>query len=167
MGFNHLLLGRLQIAGSISFGTQRLHGIHDIVLLSQKGITELLRPVELFIHLLQNLRHRGQRLDGRIPGLLDHGILECLASHFRVGLDPARSLNHFQWVSGSHQNLSQQGVRIEGDRRHQLIQLLLRKGFACRRNGGLGGLILLSNRRTQCQQHGRHQGGGTKTYCVH
>jgi hypothetical protein len=55
-----LLLATFQIAGGICLGTQHLDRIHDVTLLRQKSIAQFLRPVDLFIHLLQNLRYRGQ-----------------------------------------------------------------------------------------------------------
>ena len=54
-----LLLTRLEIAGLICPGAQRLNRVLDVVGLSQKGLAELLGPVQLIAHHCQNLRDRG------------------------------------------------------------------------------------------------------------
>ena len=54
-----LFFARLEIAGLICPGAQRLNRVLDVVGLSQKGLAELLGPVQLIAHHCQNLRDRG------------------------------------------------------------------------------------------------------------
>ncbi len=107
LGLHHLLRGRLQVPGRIGLGTQTLHRIHHVLLLRQESVAKLLRPVEILVHLLQHLRHGGERFDCRIPGLLRHGILERLAADLGIGLDPARRLNDLQRIGRCHQDLGE------------------------------------------------------------
>ena len=51
-----LFFARLEIAGLICPGAQRLNRVLDVVGLSQKGLAELLGPVQLIAHHCQNLR---------------------------------------------------------------------------------------------------------------
>ena len=57
-----LFFARLEIAGLICPGAQRLNRVLDVVGLSQKGLAELLGPVQLIAHHCQNLRDRGNPL---------------------------------------------------------------------------------------------------------
>ena len=127
LGLDCLLLRRLEVAGRNGLGAQRLHRGHYVLLLREEGIAQLLHPVELVVHLLQHLRHRGQRFDRRIPGHLCHGIFQCLAGDIGVSLDKARRLDHFQRIGRGHQDLGQQVIRVKRDRCQQLIKVLLRE----------------------------------------
>src|ERR1051326_5041389 len=89
------LLAALEVAGGIGLGAQRLHRARDVVGLRQKSLAELLGPIELVVHHRQHLRHRGEPLDARIPGLLLHGVLEVLTLEARVVLGPAGRTHHF------------------------------------------------------------------------
>jgi len=57
-----------------------------------------LRPVELVVHHLQGLRHRNQTLDGGIPRLLRHRILESVAGHAGILARPTRCLHDLQRI---------------------------------------------------------------------
>src|SRR5215470_9963789 len=45
-----LFLRRCQLLGAVGLGSQALNGIHDIRLLSEHGVSQLLRPVEFGVH---------------------------------------------------------------------------------------------------------------------
>src|ERR1051326_8460351 len=95
------LLAALEVAGGIGLGAQRLHRARDVVGLRQESLAELLGPIELVVHHRQHLRHRGEPLDARIPGLLLHGVLEVLTLEARVVLGPAGPRPHFPRVGRS------------------------------------------------------------------
>jgi hypothetical protein len=50
LDFNLLLLRCFQVALSLGLGAQLLDGVHDIRLLSQESITQVLSPVQLLAH---------------------------------------------------------------------------------------------------------------------
>src|SRR5262245_66422983 len=53
-----LLFARLEIAALICLGAQRLNCVLYVVGLSQKGLAELLGPIQLIVHHREHLRHR-------------------------------------------------------------------------------------------------------------
>src|SRR5262245_11277170 len=85
-----LLLARFEIAGFVCLGTQCLNCVLDVVRLSQKGLTELLGPVELFVHHREDLRDRRQSLDARIPPLVLHCPFESRPFEVRILFSPTR-----------------------------------------------------------------------------
>ena len=127
-GRDHLLRRRFPgIAGRLRLGSQRLHGVHHVRLLREECVAELLGPVEFVAHHLERLRHRGQRFDARIPGLALHLAFECLALNTGILLRPSRGFDNFERIGRGHQNLAEQRVWIERDRRHELLDLGFRK----------------------------------------
>ena len=102
---------------------------HHVVLLGEEKIAKLLGPLQLVAHYLQHAWERHQRLDAGIPALGLQGggqsvVLQCTVA---VDADPARGLDHFERIGRSHQDLGNQRVRIERDRRHQLRELGVRQ----------------------------------------
>jgi hypothetical protein len=75
-----LLVHALQAAGGVGPGAQTLDCIHDIRLLRQESITELLHPTELVIHHPKYLRKRDQRLYAGSPVLVFKGRCEFIAA---------------------------------------------------------------------------------------
>ena len=140
-----LLRCRLQVAGSVRTRAQPLHGVEYIVLLREERVAEVLCPVELVVHHRQRLWNRRERLDARIPLLLLHRVLERLTGDLGVLARPARRLDHLQRIGRRHQDLRQQIVRIECDRRHQLLDL-------CRRQRFCSTLLLRPHRRSDEQR---------------
>ena len=143
----HLLLVRLQVAVVLRQLPQALDRRHDVILLGEEGVAEFLGPVELFVHHFKHVGEGDQRLDADVPAfaldLLDGGV----AVQLRVGLGPARRLHDFERVRGSHQNLGEQRIGVEGDRRQQGVEFLRLEW--CR-----GGVALRMGRR------GQHNAGG-------
>ncbi len=66
---NNLLLRRLEVARSLSFCAKTLDGVHDIFLLREEGIAQLLCPVEFLAHHVEDLRKIHQGFHARIPVL--------------------------------------------------------------------------------------------------
>src|SRR5262245_13653155 len=79
-----LFLGRCQLVVRLSLRAQALHGIHDIGLLGQHRIAELLRPIELRAHHVEDGRRRRQRFQAVVPGLLVDRGLELISLEILV-----------------------------------------------------------------------------------
>ena len=126
----HRLLRRaLEVAGGRGLGAQALHGIGHVLLLRDHRVADLLGPVELVVHHLEDLRKRRQRLDADVPVLvLDRGHRR-IALEIGIGLRPARRLDDFERIARGHQRLRQQGIGIQRDRRQHLVELLGRVGL--------------------------------------
>jgi hypothetical protein len=139
LGSDDLLFSRLQVAGSVGARPQALYAVHHLLLLGQESVAQLLHPVEVVAHLLQDLRHCGQGPDRRIPGLLAHRSLQRRTADPGIGLHPARCLDDFERIGGRHQHLRQKRIRVEGDRRQQAIEILLREGLGERPASGSAG----------------------------
>jgi len=100
-----------------------LHGIHDILLLREEGVAELLRPVELLVHHRQHVGKRDQRFHARVPGFFLDGLRDRIAFDVGMLLLPARRLHDFQRIGRGHEDLREQRIRIQRDRRDDLFQL--------------------------------------------
>jgi hypothetical protein len=103
--FNLQLFCGFQITGFIRLSPKPLNRGKHIFLLRQKGIAQLLRPGQIRIHHLQNLRERSQRFDARVPWLLFQRILKSVAGNFRIFIGPACSLDHLERIGRGHQYL--------------------------------------------------------------
>ena len=144
-----LLRRRFQRPGGCRFAAQALHRRQAIRLLAQKGVAELLRPVELLRHHLEDARKRHQRFDARVPALPFQRLCQRIAFErciLRIG-HPARRHDDLERISGGRQDLDDQLVRIERDRRQDLVELL---GFErrCSRLFGLSRRRLWSELRS-------------------
>src|SRR5262245_24574095 len=102
-----LFFARFQIPGHFGLLTQCLNCDLQVVGLGEKGLTELTGPVQFLIHHRQHLRYRRQSLDGWVPRLLLHGVLERRAFEIGVFLDPTRRQCHFERISRRRQHLCQ------------------------------------------------------------
>ena len=157
LNLDGLLLGRCQLVVGLRLGAQTLDGIHHVRLLGHDRIAELLRPIELGAHHRQHVRCRYQRLDALIPILLVDGGLQRIAFEILVGLQPTFGLHDIERVGGRHQHLGQQRVRIERNRRHELIKFGGLQGLRiCRGRGGRRRLRHRADRRQD--DHGQQQG---------
>ena len=74
-----LLAGRLQLVVGLRLGTKPLDGVHDVGLLRQHRVAELLRPVELVAHHVEHVGRRRERLYAVVPVLLVERRLERIA----------------------------------------------------------------------------------------
>ncbi|OIQ82789.1 hypothetical protein GALL_354280 [mine drainage metagenome] len=126
----HLRLGRRgQRAGLARPVAQPLDRIHHLRLLRQEGVAQLLRPAQLAVHHLQDLREGQQRFDARVPVLRLQGGGQLIATKAGVAgnLQPARGLDDFERVGRRHQDLAEQLIGIERDRGQHLFELRRRE----------------------------------------
>jgi hypothetical protein len=103
-----------------------LNRVHYVGLLGEKGVPQLRRPLDVAGHALQRFRIRGHRLNARLPWLFSDGIHQRLVLQIFVSFQPLLKLNDFEWISGRSERLGEERIRIQGNRRNQRIQLIIR-----------------------------------------
>ena len=94
--------------------------------------------------------------------MLLHRLFQLLAADVGIRFDPAGCLDHLQRVGGPHQNLRQERIGVQGDRREELIQFFLledrwRDRTLERRRGWRGELCQNAGRRRQQQDQDSNQ----------
>jgi hypothetical protein len=104
-----LVVSGLQCASGVGLRAQSLDSIHDVHLLRQESIPDLLHPAQPVVHYLENLRERYQRLHACVPVLLFEGCREFIAAELRIVrvADPTVGFDHFKGVGRGHENLCQ------------------------------------------------------------
>jgi len=118
-----LLLGGLEVPRSLRLLPQPLHRSHHIFLLRKDSVSQLLCPVQLIVHHGQHIGEIDERFDARVPGLLLKGFGQLVSLETRICLYPARRLNYFERIRRGHKYLRQEIVRVERNRRNDLLQL--------------------------------------------
>src|SRR6267378_4942942 len=101
-----------------------LDGVEHRLLLVHVGVAQCRRPGEVLVHVCQDGGKLRDRLDARIPGLLIDRLGQLLPLQIGVLLHPTVSFHDFGRVGGGGEDPRNQGVRVQRDRRHQLLQLL-------------------------------------------
>ena len=125
----HLLaVIRAQVARLVGTAPELLDRVHDPVLLREHRITQPLGPLEALAHHLQDLREGSQGLHAGVPGLVLQGTPQGPTGEAGVRFDPAGRLDDLQGIGRGHQDLGQEGVRVQGHGREDAVQLLLRQG---------------------------------------
>jgi len=76
-----------------------LYSLHDAGLLSQKRVTKIRRPPDVFAQPLENIREKHQRLNAGIPILLLRSIFQCDTGKPRILSKPLRGLNNLERIS--------------------------------------------------------------------
>ena len=132
LGRDGLFLAGLQGAGRGGLGAQPLDRRGHVGLLTDQRIAQLLGPVEMVVELFQNRREGDQGLDADIPGLVGNGSYGGIALEVGVGLRPAGRLDDLERIARGHQDLRQQRIVVERDRRQHLIELLRRERLGLR-----------------------------------
>jgi hypothetical protein len=101
-----------------------LYGIHHIAFLSQKRISKVRRPGDVFVQVLQYTRKNHEGLNAGIPVLIQCSLSQRLITKIRIALHPLTGLDNFQRICCGDKNLADQRIRIERDWRDQIIQLV-------------------------------------------
>jgi hypothetical protein len=100
-----------------------LHRVHHVSGLVVIGVAELRRPGGVFREIVEGGGKRRETFDGRIP---IHGVCPGRAlvrGQIHILVQPGVRSGHLIRIRGRRQDLSDQRVRIESNRRHELIQL--------------------------------------------
>src|SRR6267143_5820976 len=104
--------------------TQGLHGIRHILRLVYIRLAKRRRPSQVLVHVFKNRRELRQGLYARIPVLFVDFFAELVTFEIGMTLHPALRLDNLSWIRGSGENLGNERVRVQGDRRHELSQFL-------------------------------------------
>jgi hypothetical protein len=88
-------------------------------LLSEEGVTEICRPLNVARHALNRFWSRSEGLHTWVPRLLCHSVGQRFIFQIFVPIHPLLKLNYFQWIGGSGEGLRQERVGIERDRRDE------------------------------------------------
>ena len=124
-GRRHVLLcGGLQLPRLLRFLAHALNRVHHALLLGQKRIAQVGGPDDVVIQPLQHIGENRQRLHAGVPVLLLCGLRQRGPGYPGILLHPLVSLDQLQRISGRHQNLAQQRIGIERNRRYQIVQLI-------------------------------------------
>ncbi|MCY1426690.1 hypothetical protein D9M71_425150 [compost metagenome] len=151
-----LLFIGLQVTGGLGLAPQTLHRVHHVVGLGEEGITHALYPGRVLAKGGEHLRESHQGLNAGVPGLVGHLLHRGVAAGVGVGLGPGHGVGHIAGIGGGHQHLGQEGVRVEGQRRHHLVEFFgfehglarlwlgggWRGGFGCGGDAGGGAGIV-------------------------
>src|SRR5882757_3940649 len=123
----HILLRRgLQVSCLLRALTHYLNCIEDFLRLVYIGLSQRRGPGEV---LVQHRKHRRKLRDGLhtgIPGLRIRRSGQFRSLETRVLLQPPICFHHFGGIACGGNDLRNQRVRVQRDRRHQLVQLVRR-----------------------------------------
>ena len=122
-----LLLVRLERAGPFGLLAHPLDGVHDVALLLQERVAEFGGPLDVVAKTLDDVGQRGHRLDAWIPRLFRDLVSQRLVLQARILREPLLELDDLERVGGRDEDLAEERVRIEGDGRHEGVELLGRK----------------------------------------
>ena len=137
----------------ISALAQVLHRIHHLPLLAEESLPQRAHPVVVGGHLREHLRKGGQRLHARIPAAALRRLHSVVALQPRVRLRPARGIGDLLRISRRHQDLREQRVGIQRNRREHLVELPPAVGRAL---PGRRRILRLGRRQERlCERDGR------------
>jgi len=100
-----------------------LDGVHDVSGLVVIGVNELRRPSAVFRQIVEDGRKLDETFDGRVPRHVVGPGRALIRGQIHVLVQPGIRRGNLIRIRGSSQYLSDQRVRIESNRGHQLIQL--------------------------------------------
>jgi hypothetical protein len=127
-----------------------LYGVHHITFLSQKRISKVRRPGNVFGQVLHDTGKNHESLNTGIPVLIPCGLGQRLISKIRIALDPLTGFDDFKRIRCGDKNLADQRIRIQRNRCDQIIELIRRKKL-----GGTRVLLCLQ-RGSRTHQHGEN-----------
>jgi hypothetical protein len=146
----HLLLLRaLQVSGVIGLAPQPLDGRGNRPRISCKCLANRGVVVNIVGH---HRNHPGEIAQGqkcRIEALLLRRVSQCLAGQAGVRGKPVAEVQNLLRIYRGGRNLRQQRVRIQSNRRQQLVQLLWRRHWRCG--------LCLEGRRKERKKKKTHQ----------
>ncbi len=149
-----LLRGGDENVRLLSLQAHRLDGVHDVSGLVVIGVAKLRGPGVVFRQIVEDGGKLNETLYSRIPV---HGVgagSPLIRREIHILVEPGIGGRDLVGIGRSGQDLSDQGVRIESDRSHQLIELYCVQIYV-RRGRSLSEETCLS---CQNQQQGKHHG---------
>ena len=121
-----LLLGGFKVSSTLGLHAHALNRFHHVILLRQKGITQVGGPLDVFCKLFDHIGQRRHGLHAGIPVFFLESVHQRLVFQVLVLRQPLLKLDDFQRIGGRSENLGEQRIRIECDGCHQRIQLVIR-----------------------------------------
>jgi hypothetical protein len=158
---DRLLRRRRKIAITLCPGAHLLDRVHHVGLLREECVPKLGGPADILVQLRQRIRNCHQRLHAWIPGLLPRGVHERLAAEVLVPLQPLVCFHDLKRIGAGDQQLTQQRIGVESNRRHQVVELL-RRPHLLRRLLHLG-LLLRQRRRGRLLLRPHERSGSQKS----
>jgi hypothetical protein len=116
-----------QFPGSCRPVPHALNGIHHIAFLSQKRISKIGSPGNVFCQVIQDAGKNDESLYAGIPVLTLCRLRQRLIAKIRITLQPLTRFNNFKWICSRDKNLADQRIRIQCNRCDKIIQLIPRK----------------------------------------
>lgn len=151
--FHLLLLSSFQVPFVLGFLAHPLYRIHNVVLLRQKSIPEISRPLDVVGEPLNHVRQGSESLNTWVPRFFRNRIRKRFVFEVFVLYQPLLQLNKLERIRRSGEYLSQHRIGIKRDRRHQRIQLVRRNLTR-----------LLVGRRARCLRLGSRVCQGVSRY---
>src|SRR6266481_1047364 len=118
-----LLLRILEFARFLRALAHHLYGIHHVSFLVVIGVAERRGPREVFVHVAQDGWECSECFDARVPRLLVHRLSQGVALQVRMRLHPLVCLDDMLGKRRRRQYLRHKRIRIQRNRRYQLLQL--------------------------------------------
>src|SRR4029077_14088219 len=119
--------------------THHLDGIRHILLLVGVCVPKRRSPGKVLVHIFKNRRKLREGFHAGVPRSFVDFLCQLFTFEVGATLYPAVRLDNFSWISGSSEDLCNERVRVQGDRRDELLQLLrgLLRGWSRQRIVGL------------------------------
>src|SRR6266478_5957361 len=124
LGRYGLLLRILKIARFLRPAAHHLNGVHHVLFLVVVSVAERRGPREVFVHVAQDGWECSERLDARVPRLLVYSLSQGVALQIRMRVHPLVCLDDTLGKRRRRQDLRHKRIRIQCNRRYQLLQLL-------------------------------------------
>src|SRR6266849_3080169 len=119
-----LLFIAIQVAGLAGLLTHGLDGVRHCLLLIGVCVAKRGSPREVLVHVFKNRGKLGDGLHTRVPGLFVDFLCQFFTLEIGMTLNPTVRLDNLRGIGGGGENLRNEGVRVQGDRRDELLQLL-------------------------------------------
>ena len=150
-----LLWRRLQRPRLLRLGAQLLDHRRDVLRLTDEGVAEVSRPLDVVVEFLHHVGKARKRLHRWIPLRIVYPRIVVLCDERGILLKPAISLNDLERIGAGRQHLREQPVGIERDRSQEVAKLLLAEGTRRRRRLARG----RGRRRVRCLGRRRRRSG--------
>ena len=150
---DRLLRRRHQHSRRLRLEPQGLDRVHDVFRLIVVGVAQLRFPARVLREILEDSGKLREAFDSRVPSHVVHGTRALIHGHRNVGDRPGLRRVNLIRVGRRSQYLSDQRVRIEGDRGHQLVQLIrVQRDIVTRRR-----LLRIDSRQLRCRNQQRSE----------
>ena len=119
-----LLLVAFQVPRLLGALAHDLHGVHHVLGNVEIGVSKGRSPRQACCHLIQHIGKLGEAFDTDIPRLLVGSLYELTIFEARILLEPGIRGCDFIGIHGGREDLCDQIIGKERDRRDELIELI-------------------------------------------